>query len=282
MFERYTEKARRVIFFARYEASQYGSPYIGPEHLLLGLLREDKRAFAWIPKLQTPATIRQRIETWTPKKPPTPTSVDLPLDGAAKHILHQAKEEADRLNAKHIGTEHLFLALLQETDWPTAKLLQEFGADLDKLRVKFAGEIHEPESSIADRVRDRLLWPELESVSIHGKRLLLRATLAAAQRYREQHWRKQSWIPRDVVVEKKTGKPSFDLGLAEDSEHFELVKNGWKKDHCVICHWELFESQDGTDRSTGYTNGRDWICLECYENFWSRPDFISGSYSDIT
>ncbi len=42
MFERYTEKARRVIFFARYEASQYGSPYIETEHLLLGLLREDK------------------------------------------------------------------------------------------------------------------------------------------------------------------------------------------------------------------------------------------------
>ena len=42
MFERYTEKARRVIFFARYEASQFGSPYIETEHLLLGLLREDK------------------------------------------------------------------------------------------------------------------------------------------------------------------------------------------------------------------------------------------------
>jgi len=43
MFERYTEKARRVIFFARYEASQFGSPYIETEHLLLGLLREDKQ-----------------------------------------------------------------------------------------------------------------------------------------------------------------------------------------------------------------------------------------------
>ena len=42
MFERYTEKARRIIFFARYEASQYGSPYIETEHLLLGIVREDK------------------------------------------------------------------------------------------------------------------------------------------------------------------------------------------------------------------------------------------------
>jgi ATP-dependent Clp protease ATP-binding subunit ClpA len=46
MFERYTEKARRVIFFARYEASQFGSPYIETEHLLLGLLREDKNPSA--------------------------------------------------------------------------------------------------------------------------------------------------------------------------------------------------------------------------------------------
>ncbi|MFZ0862910.1 MAG: Clp protease N-terminal domain-containing protein [Candidatus Sulfotelmatobacter sp.] len=47
MFERYTEIARRVIFFARYEASQFGSPYIETEHLLLGLLREDSRVRQW-------------------------------------------------------------------------------------------------------------------------------------------------------------------------------------------------------------------------------------------
>jgi ATP-dependent Clp protease ATP-binding subunit ClpA len=49
MFKRYTEKARRVIFFARYEASQYGSPYIETEHLLLGLLREDRALAKWFP-----------------------------------------------------------------------------------------------------------------------------------------------------------------------------------------------------------------------------------------
>jgi hypothetical protein len=50
MFERYTEKARRVIFFSRYEASQFGSPKIDTEHLLLGLIREDKALYRWLPK----------------------------------------------------------------------------------------------------------------------------------------------------------------------------------------------------------------------------------------
>ena len=63
MFERYTEKARRVIFFARYEASQFGSPEIHSEHLLLGLLRENKHLHQWMPGAE-PETIRTWIETF--------------------------------------------------------------------------------------------------------------------------------------------------------------------------------------------------------------------------
>ncbi len=87
---------------------------------------------------------------------------------------------------------------------------------------------------------------------------------------------------RDIAVERKTGRVSFDLGLAADSANFELVKAGWKKDHCFICRWELFESKDDSDHGTGYTNGHDWLCTECYTKFWERPDFFSSSYSDIT
>jgi uncharacterized protein with PIN domain len=89
-------------------------------------------------------------------------------------------------------------------------------------------------------------------------------------------------MPRDIVVERKTGKRTFDLNLAEDAANFELLKNGWKKDQCGICHWELFESKEIAEHGVGYTNGRDWICTECYEQFWDRPDFVSGSYSDLT
>jgi hypothetical protein len=284
MFERYNEKARRVIFFARYEASQYGSPTIDPEHLLLGLIREDKRAYRWAPKAKSLEMIRQRIDSWISKEPSASTAVDLPLSEASKNVLHRAKDEADGLNSKYIGTEHLFLALLQEQD-STARLLLDFGADPEKLRVEFANQIQESyDSSIAERVRERLLESELQTIIVHGKRRSKRLLLASAAHYRRQncHWGKRSWTPQDAVIEKKTGKLSLDRSLAGDVTNFELLKGGWKKDHCGICSWELFESKDDATHGEGYTNGRDWVCTECYERFWNRADFISGAYSEIT
>ena len=96
------------------------------------------------------------------------------------------------------------------------------------------------------------------------------------------HWDKRPWTKADIVIARKTGKVSFDLSLAADSANFELVKGGWKKDHCFICRWELFESQTDADHGTGYTNGHDWLCTECYAKFWEGPDLFASSYSDIT
>src|SRR5436190_16637558 len=103
MFERYTEKARRVIFFARYEASQFGSPYIETEHLLLGILREDKAlSVRVIPHLHVEA-IRQEIEEATLIRETISTSVDLPLSNESKRVLNYAAEEAERMDHRHIG-----------------------------------------------------------------------------------------------------------------------------------------------------------------------------------
>src|SRR5579871_6339384 len=111
MFERYTEKARRVIFFARYEAAQFGSPNIETEHLLLGLLREDKALTnRFIGK--TSWDIRKEVEGHSTVREKVSTSVDLPLSEDSKRVLKFSAEEADRLNCKHIGTEHLLLAIL--------------------------------------------------------------------------------------------------------------------------------------------------------------------------
>ena len=115
MFERYTEKARRVIFFARYEASQFGSPYIETEHLLLGLLREDKAlANRFLRSHAAIESIRKQIEAHTTMREKVSTSVDLPLSHECKRVLAYGAEEAERLNHKHIGTEHLLLGLLRE------------------------------------------------------------------------------------------------------------------------------------------------------------------------
>ena len=88
MFERYTEKARRVIFFARYEASEFGSPYIETEHLLLGLLREDKTlANRLLHSDAVVDSIREQIEAHSTMGDKIPTSVDLPLSQECKRIL---------------------------------------------------------------------------------------------------------------------------------------------------------------------------------------------------
>src|SRR6266436_3213388 len=85
MFERYTERTRRVIFFARYEASRFGSTTIETEHLLLGLIREDKRLLQRF--LPTPAPVEEiiaKIENHIEPREKTSTSIDLPLSDECK------------------------------------------------------------------------------------------------------------------------------------------------------------------------------------------------------
>jgi ATP-dependent Clp protease ATP-binding subunit ClpA len=135
MFERYTEKARRVIFFARYEASQFGSPFIDTEHLLLGLLREDKAlANRFLGSPSAVEAIRKQIEGHTPPGQKVSTSVDLRLSHSCKRVLSYGAEEAKRLDHKHIGTEHLLLGLLREQNVYSAQLLGNQGLTLDSVR----------------------------------------------------------------------------------------------------------------------------------------------------
>jgi ATP-dependent Clp protease ATP-binding subunit ClpC len=146
MFERYTEKARRVIFFARYEASQFGLPNIETEHLLLGLLREDKALTNRLFRSHTSVeSIRKQIEENTTIREKVSTSVDLPLSNESKRALAYAAEEAERLGHKHIGTEHLLLGLLREEDCFAAKILKERKVTLETVRDELSRVTHEPE-----------------------------------------------------------------------------------------------------------------------------------------
>ena len=139
MFERYTEKARRVIFFARYEASQFGSPYIETEHLLLGLLREDKALTnRFLRSHASIESIRKQIEGRTTIREKVSTSVDLPLSLECKRVLAYAAEEAERLSHKHIGTEHLLLGLLREDKCFAAEILHERGLRLSAIREELS------------------------------------------------------------------------------------------------------------------------------------------------
>jgi ATP-dependent Clp protease ATP-binding subunit ClpC len=136
MFERYTERARRVLFFARYEATQLGSTSIESEHLLLGLIREGKgltsRIFAR--SHLSLETIRKEIEGRTVFREKVPTSVEIPFSGETKRVLQFAAEEADRLLHTYIGTEHLLLGILREERSVAASILYEKGMRLASVR----------------------------------------------------------------------------------------------------------------------------------------------------
>ncbi|HUR20108.1 MAG TPA: ATP-dependent Clp protease ATP-binding subunit [Vicinamibacterales bacterium] len=136
MFERYTERARRVLFFARYEATQLGSTSIETEHLLLGLIREGKgltsRIFAR--SHLSLESIRKEIEGRTVFRDKVSTSVDIPFSPETKRVLQFSAEEADRLLHTYIGTEHLLLGLLREEHSVASSILYEKGMRLSSVR----------------------------------------------------------------------------------------------------------------------------------------------------
>jgi ATP-dependent Clp protease ATP-binding subunit ClpC len=147
MLERYTEKARRVIFFARYEASQFGTSYIETEHLLLGLLRDDRKLAKLVERRGvTEESVRARAEKQKTERRKIPTSADMPLSQESIRVLAYAAEEAERLSHKYIGTEHLLLGLVREENGLAAEILREAGCELAPLRQKF-GIVPSPASA---------------------------------------------------------------------------------------------------------------------------------------
>jgi ATP-dependent Clp protease ATP-binding subunit ClpC len=174
MFGRYTEKARRVIFFARYEASLLGSNLIEPPHLLLGLLREDKGLFVTL--LGSPKPFKNPGELMGLKASGenVSTSVDLPVSPASQRVLIFAAEESERLNHEHVTPGHLVLGLLREPG-AARDLLEKSGLTLSTVRAALPGGAALPANQriVADlqaqlaAMRNRL-QPELEpAVAYH-------------------------------------------------------------------------------------------------------------------
>jgi hypothetical protein len=270
MFERYTEKARRVIFFARYEASQFGSTLIETEHLLLGLLREDTALTSRLSRSPLPPeALRKRIEEETPRREKVSTSIDMPLSSACMAALTYAVEVADRFQHRHIGTEHLLIGLLRVEHSLAAKLLNEAGFNILELREELRR---------ADRHPGRPAEPHggrlKDYVEIHGELWSAKSVREFSEYYRKFHWEKRRWTPRDALAQRSNKTLYLYSGQSYDSQEVELVKGGWSEDHCAICWWKLFESES-LEHGEGYTNGQDWLCTECCERFvnpQSPPD----------
>ena len=136
MFERYTEQARRALFFARYEAFQRGSPDIETEHLLLALFRDDQSVTARVfarARLSL-EEIRRQVDARTSRHAPLSESSEVPFSEETKRVLHYAAQEADRLLHKPIGTEHLLLGLFREEGCTGASILNGLGLRLGAVR----------------------------------------------------------------------------------------------------------------------------------------------------
>jgi uncharacterized protein (TIGR03435 family) len=136
MFERYTENAKRTLFFARYEAGQSGAPSIDTLHLLLGLIREPQAITARIfaeAGLSLP-DVRREIYQVAGNGPPISTSREIPFHYDVQNALRAAAEEADRLLHDHVGPEHLLLGLLRIEESGAARLLTEKGLRIAPVR----------------------------------------------------------------------------------------------------------------------------------------------------
>ncbi|MCK4961360.1 MAG: NDP-hexose 4-ketoreductase, partial [Anaerolineales bacterium] len=136
MFNRFTERARKVIILAKEEAKRFNHDYIGTEHILLGLIREGEGVASAV--LQNMGLsldkIRLEIEKLVQPGPATVVSGDIPFTPRAKRVVELSMEEARGLGHNYIGTEHLLLGLLREGEGMAAQVLLGLGLDLDKVR----------------------------------------------------------------------------------------------------------------------------------------------------
>ncbi|MDJ0835637.1 MAG: ATP-dependent Clp protease ATP-binding subunit [Acidobacteriota bacterium] len=184
MFEKYTDKARRVLFFARYEASQFGASTITSAHLLLGLIREAERTTMQMLEQMgvNIQDLKDRIISQASyKKQAAATTVEIPLSEETKRVLHYALKESMSLNHKYVGVEHILLGILRDEHAFASQLLVEMGADLyrakeilldylkeEKLKKKkkehpLLGEFSRNLSELAERgTFDRLIGRDLE------------------------------------------------------------------------------------------------------------------------
>jgi ATP-dependent Clp protease ATP-binding subunit ClpC len=136
MFERFTDRARLVVVQAQEEARGLDHDYIGPEHLLLGLIRGGGVAPKALESLGIGLeTIRQRVEEIIGRGGQAPPG-HIPFTPQAKQVLKLALEEAKGLGHRYIGTEHILLGLISEGDGVAAQVLTGLGADLDGVRER--------------------------------------------------------------------------------------------------------------------------------------------------
>src|SRR3984957_3025054 len=135
MFERFTERARQVVVLAQEEARTLKHNYIGTEHILLGLLREEEGLAARV--LESLDITVERVRAQVVRivgSGEEVTSGQIPFTPRAKKVLELALREALSLGHNYIGTEHILLGLVRENEGVAARILRDCGADAERIR----------------------------------------------------------------------------------------------------------------------------------------------------
>jgi ATP-dependent Clp protease ATP-binding subunit ClpC len=135
-FNRFTERARKVILLAKEEAKRFNHDYIGTEHILLGLVKEGEGvAAAVLTSLGLDSeNIREEVEKLVQPGLAKVLSDDIPFTPRAKKVIELAMDEARNLGHNYIGTEHLLLGLIREGDGVASQVLMNMGLDLKSVR----------------------------------------------------------------------------------------------------------------------------------------------------
>ena len=135
MFERFTDRARRVVVMAQEEARMRNHSYIGTEHILLGLTREGEGvAVKALESLGISLdAVRQQVEELIGRGQQAPSG-HIPFTPRAKKVLELSLREAVQFGHEYIGTEHILLGLIGEGDGVAAQVLVKLGADLNRVR----------------------------------------------------------------------------------------------------------------------------------------------------
>ena len=142
MYERFTERARKVLFLSQQEAKRLGHNYVGTEHLLLGLVAEGEGVAAQA--LQTIGINLQKVRSEVEKiigSGDAPYLGDVALTPRAKRVLELALDEGRQLGHNYVGTEHIILGLIRESEGVAAQVLKNMGADLEKVRKQVLSQL---------------------------------------------------------------------------------------------------------------------------------------------
>ena len=136
MYERFTDRARKVMQLANQEAQRFNHEYIGTEHILLGLVKEGSGVAANVLKnLEVDLRkIRLEVEKLVQSGPEMVTVGKLPQTPRAKKVIEYSMEEARNLNHSYVGTEHILLGLLREQEGVAAQVLMNLGLKLEDVR----------------------------------------------------------------------------------------------------------------------------------------------------